>query len=130
MKRRRISGATMAGKASYVCRACFHAQSEKMARCPVCQNPFIAYVRSKSELKRWGQLRMLERAGEISELQTQPVYPLTVNGVSIGRYTADFRYRDKGGDLVVEDHKGADTDASRLRRKLAEAEHGIKILLT
>lgn len=119
----------MIGKASYVCRACFHAQAEKMTACAACGNRSVAYVRSRKELKRWGELRMLERAGEIENLETQPVFLLTSNGVKIGRYTADFRYRTKSG-VVIEDSKGADTDASRLRRKLAEAEHGIRILLT
>ena len=74
---------------------------------------------------------MLQRAGEIADLETQPAFPLIVNGQKIGRYTADFRYRVvKSGEVVIEDKKGVDTQSSRLRRRMAEAQYGITITLT
>ncbi len=35
---------------------------------------------SAKEARRFGELRLLERAGEITELRTQPRFPLEVNG--------------------------------------------------
>lgn len=81
---------------------------------------------SKREAKRYQDLRILERAGRIESLELKPRYELVVNGVKIGRYTADFRYLE-ARKLVVEDSKG---DASRdypLRKKLMLALHGIEI---
>ena len=87
------------------------------------------------ELHRYGELRLLERAGAISELEVHPKLSLEVNGKKIGRgfIVLDFRYLDRGGGtprLVYEDVKGVDTRESRLRRELAEAIHGIEIKVT
>jgi len=41
----------------------------------------------------------------ISELEIHPVYPLLVNGIKIGRYTADFKYKNKDGEEIIEDVK-------------------------
>lgn len=35
---------------------------------------------SKKEARRYGELRMLERAGKLSDLKIQPAFPLDVNG--------------------------------------------------
>lgn len=56
---------------------------------------------SKAEMARWGELRLLELSGRITDLEFHPVYILTA-GV---RYEADFRYIEAGG-TVVEDVKG------------------------
>ena len=47
---------------------------------------------SKLEMSRYKQLRLLERAGKISDLETQARIPLHVDGQKIGHYVADFRY--------------------------------------
>ena len=60
---------------------------------------------SKKEYERYVYLEMLMKNKEISELEVHPVYPLMVNGTKIGRYTADFTYKDKTGNVVVEDVK-------------------------
>lgn len=83
---------------------------------------------SKKERGRWMDLRLMERAGEIRELQRQIKYPLEVNGIHVGDYIADMVY-DKNG-LVVEDVKGYQTDIYRLKKKLMLACHGIEILET
>lgn len=90
---------------------------------------------SKGELSRWEELRLLERAGEVSELRRQVKYPLVVNGVDLGSYVADFVYVDErtllvGGRQVVEDFKGVRTPAYRLKKKLMLAIHGIEIFET
>jgi len=74
---------------------------------------------SKRELKRFVELEHLLRLGEISNLELHPRYDLMVNGVKIGRYTADFRY-NKGEEVVVEDVKSKVTKTRDyvLRKKI------------
>lgn len=87
---------------------------------------------SKKEAARCDELRLLERGGEIVGLINQPAFPLIVNGVKVGKYTADFSYIDaRTGASVVEDSKGfSKGEAYRLRKKIVEACHGIKITET
>ncbi len=86
---------------------------------------------SAKEAERYWQLCMMERAGEIADLELQPAYPLHANGMRIGEYRADFRYRViKTGDIVVEDTKGVRTDMFRWKKKHTEAEYGIRIIET
>src|SRR3990167_3486963 len=47
---------------------------------------------SKREAAEYAMLRLRERAGEVSDIECQPVFPLVVNGRRIGRCTADFRF--------------------------------------
>ena len=74
---------------------------------------------SKREAKRYSQLKLLLAAGEISELTTQPVIPLEVNGQIIGRYIGDFRYIENG-IVIIEDVKSKPTMTSiyRLKKKI------------
>jgi hypothetical protein len=82
---------------------------------------------SKAEARRWGQLKLLERAGEIVDLERQTSIPYCVKGKLIFTYRADATYQ-RNGALVVEDTKGGDTTPLyRLKKKLIEAEYGIKI---
>lgn len=85
---------------------------------------------SKAEAARYRELKVLARAGKIRDLELQPRYQLVVNGVSIGRYTGDFRYRDHTGAVVVEDCKGFRTRDYVLRKKLMKALHGVEITET
>lgn len=64
---------------------------------------------SKGEARRWMQLRLLDRAGEITELRRQVPFPLmtiTDDGkpVEWGKYIADFVYRENGV-RIIEDSK-------------------------
>lgn len=69
---------------------------------------------SKKEYKRYCELKLLERAGEITDLKRQQRYLLipqkkTRDGRVIERecaYIADFVYKQKNGETVVEDVKG------------------------
>ena len=81
---------------------------------------------SKKEAARYCDLRLLERAGEISELELQPKYKIIVFDCLICSYIGDFRYRENG-EQVVEDVKGVKTPAYRLKNKLMWAVHNIKI---
>ena len=44
-------------------------------------------------------------------------------------YTADYGYHE-GSAYIVEEHKGRDTEASRLRRAVAECIYGMTIRMT
>jgi len=93
------------------------------------------------ESARYGELKILQRAGEISNLELQPAYKLGTDeapvlikskGYPNGRrvtYRADFRYIDKAGNTIVEDSKGVDTPTSRLKRALVESQYSIIINL-
>ena len=85
---------------------------------------------SKRELKRFMELELLLRAKEISDLEIHPKFDLMCNGVKIGRYTADFRYK-KDGEVVVEDVKSKATKTRdyMLRKKIL-ATYNPPILIT
>lgn len=84
----------------------------------------IAFA-SQKEAARYVELKLLERAGEISSLELQPKYILvnkftTHTGEKIRElaYIADFRYVDSSGAVIVEDCKGMKTDVYLIKRKL------------
>ena len=105
---------------------------------------------SKKEARRYQELLLLQKAGEIYMLERQKVYELlpaqrepdTVGkrgGVIKGKlleraveYVADFVYTDKNGKTVVEDVKGFREGGAYavfvLKRKLMLYRYGIKII--
>ncbi len=88
---------------------------------------------SRAEARRYGELKMLEDSGEITELALQVPYSLDVNGVHVCDYVADFVYRvspDPVKGKVVEDVKGKRTAVYQLKKKLMLAVYGITILET
>jgi len=98
--------------------------------CQYCGFDQFHYFASKFEAKRYAELSLLEKTGQITELRSQITYPLTVNSQPICKYIADFQYKDLAGNLVVEDTKGdekAVTDSFKLKRKLMGAVHGINV---
>lgn len=85
---------------------------------------------SIAESKRYGTLKMLQQAGHITGLELQPVYRCEVNGKHVCKAIYDFRYTDDQGRVVVEDVKSkitAKQPVYRLKKKLVEAIHGIKV---
>lgn len=89
---------------------------------------------SKREARRFCELQLLERAGEITDLSTQvPFRLLEKQTREHGKpeqpvdYIADFTYRDKDGRFVVEDAKGKRTAEYIIKRKLMLFIHGIEI---
>lgn len=85
---------------------------------------------SGAEARRYGQLAMLQRAGLISKLTVHPVFKIKLNDVEICKVELDFSYRDEGSKLmVIEDVKGEDKPMSRLKRKLVQAAHDIKVII-
>ena len=81
---------------------------------------------SKKEARRYSDLVLLERAGQISDLRIKTRYPIVVNGVKVCDYEDDFSYVENGA-RVVEDAKGFRTPVYRLKVKLMRAVHGIAI---
>lgn len=84
---------------------------------------------SKAEAARWQELQLLERAGEITELERQVEYELIPKqkGERAVKYISDFRYIDHEGKTVVEDTKGVKTPVYILKRKLLLWVHGIRV---
>lgn len=93
---------------------------------------------SRREGKRWLDLMLLERAGQISGLTRQVPFELAPGCKLLGekrarpavRYYADFVYSSPTDGIVVEDVKGLDTPLSRLKRHLMKTVHGIDVRLT
>ena len=91
---------------------------------------------SRKEAKRYQELKLLERAGEISNLNRQVKFNLLPSqhdssGKVIERgvsYIADFTYFDKKGDWIVEDTKGVRTPEYILKRKMMLYFTGIRIV--
>lgn len=83
---------------------------------------------SIAEARRYGELMFLASAGEITELQLQPKFPLVVNGELVCTYVADFSYVTRGY-IVVEDVKSGPTRtrAYRIKVKLLKALMGITV---
>jgi hypothetical protein len=80
---------------------------------------------SKSEAKRYIELKTMERAGLISDLRLQPIYKLFDKFTDkFGRkhraaaYVGDFAYT-KDGHAICEDVKGHPTSVFALKWKLA-----------
>ena len=88
---------------------------------------------SKKEARRHAELLLLQRAGEITELDTQVKFELLpaqrIDGKVVERavsYVADFVYK-QDGQKVVEDTKGFKTKEYIIKRKLMLYIHGIRI---
>lgn len=84
---------------------------------------------SAREARRYCDLRLLQRAGKIRDLELQPRFPCIVNGARVCEYRADFAYHDvERGERVIEDAKGFKTPEYRLKKKLVEALYGVVIV--
>jgi len=115
----------------WACKSCqtWH-EKKKPTNCNYCGFSDFFYFASKFEARRYAELSLLEKTGQITELKTQITYPIKVNGVSICKYIADFQYKNLIGNLIVEDTKGdekAVTETFKLKRKLIGALYGIDI---
>ncbi len=85
---------------------------------------------SRAEGKRYCQLKLLQAAGEIAELELQPKVKLTVNGVQVCTYIGDFRYwHVHSKKRVTEDVKGIETKDFKIKAKLFRAVFGHDIVL-
>ena len=96
---------------------------------------------SQKEAKRYGELKLLEKAGAIHLLTLQPEFELWSGAgkgyvqTPIGTYRADFSYCECPGGagncgwslVTVEDVKGFKTPLYRWKKKHVEAQYGIAI---
>lgn len=104
---------------------------------------------SQKEANRWCELKLLERAGKITDLKRQVEYELIPDqyatyerygkngnklkdGIKLIErrcvYVADFVYTDLAtGQTVVEDTKGVRTKEYIIKRKLMLAVHKIRV---
>ena len=85
---------------------------------------------SQKEARRYQELRLLEKAGEVVALEIQSAFILSADGLGgkIGEYRADFTYYDRNGDRVIEDVKGFKTPLYRWKKKHVEAQYGVQII--
>jgi hypothetical protein len=84
---------------------------------------------SKREADRYQCLHYQEIAGTISNLRKQVPFDLSVNGIKVCKYIADFVYLHDG-ETIVEDSKGFRDSVYKLKKRLMLAIHGIEILET
>ena len=82
---------------------------------------------SKKEGKRYAELKLLAKSGEINGLMVQPQYPFELKGATVFKYIADFSYWTRTNKRVVEDVKGVRTPLYRLKKKLIEIQYDIEI---
>lgn len=92
---------------------------------------------SAREARRYQELKLMERAGEIIGLRRQVRFELIPSFECDGKhyrpatYIADFVYTDvKTGKEIVEDVKGYRPDVYRLKAKLFAHKFGVSILET
>ena len=96
---------------------------------------------SAKEWRRNQELEIMQRAGEISELNRQvpfvlmPSYTIADETTKQGfrtvreiRYIADFTNRLKNGKKIIEDVKGMQTDVFKLKRKLLERKIALGVI--
>lgn len=91
---------------------------------------------STKEGNRYKELRIMEQAGQISNLKLQVKFELIPSVVLDGKkqrpvnYVADFTYIECPGYVTVEDSKGFKTKDYVMKRKLMKHIHGIEIYET
>jgi hypothetical protein len=79
---------------------------------------------SKREAERYYELKLMEVAGNISNLRIHPVYtlipPFKYNGRKVQgmNYEGDFEYLDNCDKVIVEDVKGFETAVFKIKQKL------------
>lgn len=110
----------------------FHAKPQKT------DDGFFASI---GEYRRWCELKMLQQAGSIRNLERQVSIPLTtcdpsgsrvpiVVGRREARYVADFAYTEADGRRVYEDFKGAEMPIGKLKRAIVLASLGIDVKIS
>ena len=86
---------------------------------------------SMKEYNRYCVLKLLQRAGKISDLKRQVKFELIPKqeGELTCNYVADFTYY-QNGEYIVEDVKGCKTDVYKIKKKLMRWRYGIRIYET
>lgn len=91
----------------------------------------IKYM-SKKEAEYAAQLDWQRKAKNpkerVTHVEVQVPFQITLNNIKICKYLADFRVQYADGHEEIIDVKGVRTDVYRLKKKLVEAQYGIKII--
>lgn len=126
-----LTGRSMTREEAYAARADAKMAKPKYGNHKV-ETPTGEKFDSKAEYRRWCQLDLLAKAGEIKDLRRQVPYLLVPAQVTPEKktirpvnYIADMVYQDKAGKVVVEDVKGVETAEYRIKKKLMLMVHGI-----
>ena len=87
---------------------------------------------SAKEAKRAAELKLLEKAGKITDLQEQVIFTLLPAAKDWGypaalRYICDFVYVDEHGKQQIEDCKGYRTDVFIMKKRLMRQILGIEV---
>lgn len=83
---------------------------------------------SAAEARRGEALRLLELAGQITNLEYQVPFKLCDKPkISL---TVDFRYRTSSGEEILEDVKGVETREFRVKRIWVREKFGIPVKIT
>jgi len=77
----------------------------------------------------YNNFRYMQLAGEAKSVRCQVRYNLTVNGLMVCAYIADFVVEYPDGREVIYDSKGVLTDVFNIKRKLMRAVHNLEIVL-
>lgn len=79
---------------------------------------------SKAEARYYQELKLLQRAGEVKEIELQPRFLLQPSFKKDGKtvraihYVADFRVTYKEGTVEIIDVKGMETKDFKLKKKM------------
>lgn len=92
---------------------------------------------SKKEANRYCELKLMEKAGLIKDLELQPKFELIPTQKKHGKtyrkttYKADFKYFDvEANEIIVEDVKGFKTKEFRLKEKLFIQKYDYELRIT
>lgn len=98
----RLAVAGKLAKHVWICNGCgaWH-EVEKPAQCIACGRMDFLHFPSAGEAKHWARLRLLERAGDITDLRRQVSLPLMTIGPSgipcqWGELIVDYAYKENG----------------------------------
>lgn len=87
---------------------------------------------SMKEARHYRRLKLLQRAGRISELKCHPSFDLKVNGALVCKYVADFSYVENSKTVIC-DVKGMKSGGAwqvfRIKAKLFKAVYGIDVIV-
>jgi len=90
---------------------------------------------SRKEAARYLHLKLLQKAGKISDLRCQYPFKIIIDGMHVCTYKADFVYADVTTEkthgmrvITVEDVKGVKTAIYRLKKKLVKAVYRLDIM--
>lgn len=83
---------------------------------------------SKKEARRYSELKLLVKAGELVTFNCQVAFQIMYEGQLICKYIADFVTYSKDGKRTVEDVKGIKTTTYQLKKKMMRIINDIDVV--